>query len=121
MNYDIDRELMRETTTNKYTTNKTQKRTHLRASPPEQRDERGEQEAGRLSRPGLRTRHQVAVGDTDGDGVLLHRGRFRVPAQVCGPHEVLAKHVQLEGLDGFGDVLSRGLHGDVVILLLRSS
>lgn len=91
--------------------------TNLRASPPKQRNQRGEQEPGRLPRPRLRTRHQVAVGNPDGDRVLLHGGGLRVPAKGGGAHEVLPEHVHLEALDRIRDVLSGGLYGDVVVLV----
>ena len=43
-----------------------------------------EAERGRLARPRLRARHQVAPGEADGDRVALDRGRLRVLAAEKG-------------------------------------
>lgn len=82
------------------------RKNYLRASPPEQRDERGEQEACRFSGPCLGARHQVAVGDTDRDGVLLNGGGLRVTAERRRAHELLSEHIHLERFDRIGNVIS---------------
>lgn len=90
--------------------------TCLRASPPKQRDEGGEQETRRFPRSRLGARHKIAVRNPNGNGVLLHGSWLRVATQLGRVHELFSEHLWLEAVDGLRHVLAGGFHRDIVIL-----
>lgn len=93
--------------------------THLRATPPQQRNKSREQEPGSLPRTRLRASHQISVGNPDRDRVLLNGGGLVVAAERGSPHKLFAQHVRLEPIDRLGNILSGSLHRNIVVLFLK--
>lgn len=79
--------------------------------------ENGEEETTSLARTSLSASHQIAAAHDDGDGVLLHWGWVGVSGKRDVGNQVVVQRRVGEGEDGLGHVLTRGLDGDVVILL----
>ena len=75
----------------------------------------GKAEGRRLSGAGLRARHEVPAGEADGDGVALDGGRLRVLAALDVGHERRAQVDVGERRDGFGDIVTGGFYGDVLV------
>lgn len=91
--------------------------TCLRASPPKQRYEGGEQETRRFPRSRLGARHKITVGNPNRNGVFLHGGWLRVATQLGRVHELFPEHLWLEAVDRLRYVLARGFHRDIIILM----
>lgn len=79
--------------------------------------EDGEEETASLARTSLGTSHQVTAAHDNGNGVLLNRGWVGVPSKRDVGDQVVVQGWVAEGENGFGHVVTRGLNGDVVVLL----
>ena len=76
----------------------------------------GEQETTSLSGTSLSTSHQVTAIHDDGDGVLLDRGGDGVSRKLDVGQQVVIQRGVCEGVGGFGDIVTGGFHGDIVVV-----
>jgi hypothetical protein len=76
-----------------------------------------EQETTGLSRTSLGTSHQITAAHDDGDGVLLDRSWDLVVSELNVLQQVVVKRGVGEPKDGLGDIVSRGLDRDIIVLL----
>jgi hypothetical protein len=77
----------------------------------------GEEETTSLSGTGLGTSHQVTATHDDGNGVLLYGCRNLVSGELDVAQQVVVERRVCETCDGLGNTLTRGLDGDVIVLL----
>lgn len=76
----------------------------------------GEQETTSLSGTGLSARHQITAVHDNGNGILLDRGRGDVARKSDVRDQVIIQRGVGEGIDGLGNVLTGGFHGDIVVV-----
>lgn len=76
-----------------------------------------EEETTSLSRTSLGTSHQITIVADNRDGVLLDGGRLSVLGELNVLEEEGIQRRAGEGQDGFGDIVTGSLNGDIVVLL----
>uniref|UniRef100_A0A2M4D1U2 Putative carbohydrate binding protein n=1 Tax=Anopheles darlingi TaxID=43151 RepID=A0A2M4D1U2_ANODA len=74
------------------------------------------QEGSRLARARLGAGHQIAPGQNDRNGVLLHRRRFIVARQLDVVINDLCQLDIVEGINVSRHVVTRRLHGNIFVL-----
>jgi hypothetical protein len=76
-----------------------------------------EEETTSLSGTSLGTSHEITAAHNDGDGVLLDGGGDLVVGHLDVAAQVLVQRRSGELVDSLGNILTRGLNGNVVVLL----
>lgn len=75
-----------------------------------------EQETTGLSRTSLCACHEVTTIHDNGNRILLNRGGDFIAGELNVREQMVIQRRVREGVNGFGDVVTGGLHGDIIIV-----